>query len=84
MIAKYFDYAVVTYRFLHRPTVEEWCSTLYAMSFSLADPPPPAIVLKAAVIFMIFALVSLHEEHNDENGAKRLGHINRCVNDKTA
>ena len=53
LIDRYFDFAMPTYRFLHRPTIQEWfeefCVTLGAMQDTSAAPA------KIALLLMVFA-----------------------------
>lgn len=58
LLDKYFDFAVPTHRYLHRPTVEAWFEELYATSGNVdSTDEAPA---RAAVIFMVFAQASLY------------------------
>ncbi|KAH7383158.1 fungal-specific transcription factor domain protein [Cadophora sp. MPI-SDFR-AT-0126] len=68
LAAIYFDKAIVTYRFLHRGSVELWLDEIYHTGRSLWDNPPKSqsLISKAAVVFMIFAVVMLHEEKSQE------------------
>lgn len=58
LLERYFDFAVPTHRFLHRPTVEAWFEELYATSGCVGqqDEAPARI----AVLFMVFAQASLY------------------------
>lgn len=58
LVDRYFDFAVPTHRYLHRPTVEAWLDEFYATSGSMirADEAPA----KLAVLFMVFAQASLY------------------------
>lgn len=58
LLGRYFDFAVPTHRFLHRPTVEAWFDEFYATSGSMTrEDEAPA---KLAVLFMVFAQASLY------------------------
>lgn len=58
LVQRYFDFAVPTHRYLHRPTIEAWLDEFYATSGSMARPDEaPA---KLAVLFMVFAQASLY------------------------
>lgn len=58
LVERYFDFAVPTHRFLHRPTVEAWFDEFYATSGAMArEDEAPA---KLAVLFMVFAQASLY------------------------
>lgn len=54
----YFDFAVPTHRYLHRPTVEDWYEELYATSGNM-DRTDEASA-KIALLFMVFAQASLY------------------------
>jgi hypothetical protein len=59
LAAIYFDFAVVTYRFLHRGTVEDWLSCLYSENavrgFRLSNA-------RKAILFSIFAISTSHNQ----------------------
>lgn len=58
LLQRYFDFAVPTHRFLHRPTIEAWFEEFYATSGSMSrEDEAPAQV---AVLFMVFAQASLY------------------------
>lgn len=58
LLERYFDFAVPTYRFLHRPTIEAWFEEFYATSGSMTrEDEAPA---KLAVLFMVFAQATLY------------------------
>ncbi|KUI53603.1 hypothetical protein VP1G_00981 [Cytospora mali] len=58
LLNKYFDFAVPTHRYLHRPTLEAWFEELYATSGNMdsTDEAPARI----ALLFMVFAQASLY------------------------
>ena len=58
----YFDYAIVTYRFLHRGSVDEWLNQVYENDFSIDNPPTGNMVARTAIILMIFSVATLYEE----------------------
>lgn len=60
----YFDYAIVTYRFLHRRGVDEWLNQVYENDFSIANPPTGNMVARTAIILMIFSVATLYEEQH--------------------
>lgn len=60
----YFDYAIVTYRFLHRGSVDEWLNQVYENNVSVANPPPGNMVARTAIILMIFSVATLYEEQH--------------------
>ncbi|KAH8704891.1 hypothetical protein BGW36DRAFT_284750 [Talaromyces proteolyticus] len=53
----YFDFSIVTYRFLRRGNVESTIDMLYEKNISPSNPPPSHLAAKVGVIFMIFAHV---------------------------
>ncbi|KAL4734330.1 hypothetical protein BDV11DRAFT_209474 [Aspergillus similis] len=55
LVSRYFDYAMVTYRFLHRGSVEEWLRQVYSCNISPSNLPTGPFVARTAIILMIFA-----------------------------
>ncbi|KAL4929845.1 putative NRPS-like enzyme [Aspergillus undulatus] len=55
LVSRYFDYAMVTYRFLHRGSVEEWLRQVYSHNISLSNLPTGPLVARTSIILMIFA-----------------------------
>lgn len=53
LIARYFEFASATHRFLHRGTVEGWLGELYETQGSMRDHPDARS--KTALLFMVFA-----------------------------
>jgi galactonate dehydratase len=53
LLAKYFDFAVATHRFLHRPTVENWLDEFYDNCGIM--PRKDGAKEKVALLFMVFA-----------------------------
>jgi hypothetical protein len=62
LVGIYFDFSMVTYRFLHRGSVEEWLKQVYADNICIANPPTGVMVARTAIILMIFAVGTLYEE----------------------
>lgn len=62
LVGIYFDFSVVTYRFLHRGSVEEWLRHMYEHNISSSNLPSGNMVPRTAVILMIFAVATLYEE----------------------
>lgn len=60
----YFDFSIVTYRFLHRGNVESLIDMLYDKDISPSSLPPSELAAKVGVIFMIFAVSILAEERS--------------------
>ncbi|PYH89801.1 hypothetical protein BO71DRAFT_453204 [Aspergillus ellipticus CBS 707.79] len=62
LVNLYFDFSMVTYRFLHRGSVEEWLRQVYESNVSSSNPPTGPMVVRTAIILMIFAVSTLYEE----------------------
>ncbi|KAE8144399.1 hypothetical protein BDV25DRAFT_134707 [Aspergillus avenaceus] len=58
LVGIYFDYSMVTYRFLHRGSVEGWLRQIYGSNISSSNPPTGSMVARTAIILMIFAVSS--------------------------
>ena len=54
LVARYFDYAVATHRFLHRPTVEAWFEEFYANLGVMRQKEGARE--RTALLFMVFAV----------------------------
>ncbi|KAJ9365471.1 transcriptional regulator family: Fungal Specific TF [Paecilomyces variotii] len=67
LIEVYFDFAIVTYRFLHRGLVESWLKEMYEREISSARPPTGDITAKAAILLMVFAIGTMYEEKKPGN-----------------
>ncbi|KNG85009.1 C6 transcription factor [Aspergillus nomiae NRRL 13137] len=67
LVEIYFDFSMVTYRFLHRGTVEDWLKQVYESNISSLNPPTGPMVARAAIVLIIFAVGSLHEELKPEH-----------------
>lgn len=53
LVDRYFDFAMPTYRFLHRPTIQEWFGEFYDTFGVMRDADTaPA---KIALLLMVFA-----------------------------
>ena len=70
LVSRYFDYAMVTYRFLHRGSVEEWLRQVYNCNISPSNLPTGPFVARTAIILMIFAVSTLHEEQTQGKQAE--------------
>jgi hypothetical protein len=60
LVAIYFDFSMVTYRFLHRRSVDEWVKQVYESNLSVSNLPVGNMVARAAIVFMIFAVSTNH------------------------
>ncbi|KAL4874780.1 hypothetical protein BJY04DRAFT_211812 [Aspergillus karnatakaensis] len=70
LVSIYFDHAMVTYRFLHRGSVEEWLRQVYNRNISSSNLPTGPLVARTAIVLMIFAMGTLHEEQRQGNQAE--------------
>ncbi|KAJ5354553.1 hypothetical protein N7541_005597 [Penicillium brevicompactum] len=62
LVGIYFDFSMVTYRFIHRGNVEEWTRQVYQHNISLANLPIGNMVARTAIVLMIFAVSNLYVE----------------------
>ncbi|KAL0933905.1 fungal specific transcription factor domain-containing protein [Colletotrichum truncatum] len=73
LLKRYFDFAVPTHRFLHRPTVEGWLEEFYATNGAMkSQEDAPA---RRALLFMVFAqaqeyMVTTQTRENSEVSAR--------------
>jgi len=66
LVDRYFDFAMPTYRFLHRPTIQVWFKEFYDTLGLMHDQQSaPA---KVALLFMIFAQGRVYMPDNDRPG----------------
>ncbi|KAF4975536.1 hypothetical protein FZEAL_7682 [Fusarium zealandicum] len=66
LVDRYFDFAMPTYRFLHRPTVQEWFVEFYDTLGVMRDAnSAPA---KVALLFMVFAQGRVYMPDHDRPG----------------
>lgn len=63
LVARYFDFAVATHRFLHRPTVEAWLEEFYKNVGAMVQKDGSRE--KTALLFMIFAHATEHMPDDD-------------------
>ncbi|KAI1340164.1 fungal-specific transcription factor domain-containing protein [Xylariaceae sp. FL0016] len=63
MLRRYFEFAVATHRFLHRPTVESWLEELYETHGTMRDLESARS--RIAVVFMVFAHAASYRESAD-------------------
>ncbi|KZL75298.1 fungal specific transcription factor domain-containing protein [Colletotrichum tofieldiae] len=71
LLKRYFDFAVPTHRFLHRPTVEGWLEEFYStMGAMKSQEDAPA---RRALLFMVFAQAQeyMGTTHSRENADAR-------------
>lgn len=62
LVALYFDFSMVTYRFLHRGSVERWVRQVYENEYSVLNPPTGNMVARTAIALMISAVSTLHRD----------------------
>ncbi|KAJ6008336.1 hypothetical protein N7540_012312 [Penicillium herquei] len=62
LIAIYFDFSMVTYRFLHRGNVEGWVRQMYKDGISISNLPVGNMLARTAIVLMIFAVSTLHQD----------------------
>lgn len=75
LVAIYFDYSMVTYRFLHRGNVEGWVQYVYDQKISVSNLPVGDMVARTAIVLMIFAVSSLYKDL--QPGDWTVGHSQR-------
>ncbi|RDW89807.1 fungal specific transcription factor domain-containing protein [Aspergillus mulundensis] len=68
LIDRYFDFAMPTYRFLHRPTVQEWFAEFYETLGVMRDGDQNGGNAKVALLFMIFALGRVYMPDDERPG----------------
>ncbi|KAJ5773369.1 hypothetical protein N7457_008265 [Penicillium paradoxum] len=62
LVGIYFDYSMVTYRFVHRGKAEEWTRQVYQNNISLSNLPVGNMVARTAIVLMIIAVSTLYVE----------------------
>ena len=73
LITIYFDFSMVTYRFLHRGIVENWVKEVYENNVSVSNLPAGNMVARTAIVLMIFAVSTLHRDAQPGSVADGLG-----------
>lgn len=77
LVDRYFDFAMPTYRFLHRPTIQEWFTEFYDTLGVMRDTHnAPA---KVALLFMVFAHARVYMPDNDRPGPPDLRSVETSV-----
>ncbi|KAJ6011695.1 hypothetical protein N7522_002050 [Penicillium canescens] len=66
MVETYFEYAVVTYRFLHRGHVEQWLRQIYQSNISAKNPPTDLMVGRCCIVYSVLAIGTLYERRTPE------------------
>ena len=67
MVATYFEYAVVTYRFLHRGQVEQWLRQIYQSNISGTNLPTDLMVGRCCIVYSVLAIGTLYERRAPES-----------------
>ncbi|OGM46165.1 hypothetical protein ABOM_004951 [Aspergillus bombycis] len=67
MVATYFEYAVVTYRFLHRGHVEQWLRQIYQSNISVTNLPTDLMVGRCCIVYSVLAIGTLYERRAPES-----------------
>jgi hypothetical protein len=62
LVDRYFDFAMPTYRFLHRATVESWLDRLCDEHENRRTNGPPLSNAKVAIVLLTLATATLYEE----------------------
>lgn len=67
MVATYFEYAVVTYRFLHRRHVEQWLRQIFQSNISATNLPTDLMVGRCCIVYSVLAIGTLYERRAPES-----------------
>jgi len=77
LVDRYFDFAMPTYRFLHRPTIQDWFVEFYDnLGIMRNTHSAPA---KVALLFMVFAQGRVYMPENDRPGPPDLRSVGRWI-----
>lgn len=66
LVDRYFDFAMPTYRFLHKPTLQKWFNEFYDTLGIMKDTQNAHA--KVALLFMVFAHARVYMPDNDRPG----------------
>lgn len=69
MMARYFDFATPTYRFFHRPTVEQWAEKL--LGHSNKGQVSPVDKVKYAAVYLVWAQAIEYEDKAEQSPGRR-------------
>lgn len=79
LVNRYFEFAMPTYRFLHRPTVQEWFDEFYDTLGIMHDKQnAPA---RLALLFIIFAQARVYMPDDDKPGPPDLRSVNHTFHE---
>lgn len=70
LVDRYFDFAMPTYRFLHRPTIQKWFTEFYDTMGVMGNVQQAAA--KVALLFMVLALGRVYMPDDDRPGPSDL------------
>ncbi|CAG7978693.1 unnamed protein product [Penicillium olsonii] len=62
LVGIYFDFSMVTYRFIHRGNVESWTRQVYEQGISPTNLPAGNMVARTAIVLLLFAVSTLYVE----------------------
>lgn len=83
LVSIYFDFSMVTYRFVHRGNVEAWTRQVYENNICLTNLPVGNMVARTAIVLMIFAVSTLYVELSPGGvpggRTERLAHIDKAT-----
>ncbi|CAG8256240.1 unnamed protein product [Penicillium salamii] len=61
IVATYFEYAMVTYRFLHRGQVERWLRQIYRSNISATNLPTDFMIGRCCIVYSVLAIGTLYD-----------------------
>lgn len=73
MVARYFDFAVPTHRFLHRPTIETWLNEFYETKGIMGNEKDA--LGRSALLLMIFAQANDYMPNSDAQSNSEIRHV---------
>ncbi|KAH7395613.1 fungal-specific transcription factor domain-containing protein [Cadophora sp. MPI-SDFR-AT-0126] len=73
LLQQYFDFAMPTYRFLHRETVETWLDNIYDTMENDDNEVPPVSQARKALIILILATAKLYNGSDMERDSAHSG-----------
>ncbi|KAE9982900.1 hypothetical protein EG328_010447 [Venturia inaequalis] len=73
LVARYFDFAVPTHRFLHRPTIETWLNEFYHTKGSMTNEKDA--LGRSALLLMIFAQAIDYMPNSNAQDNSKIRHV---------
>lgn len=73
LVDRYFDFAMPTYRFLHRPTIQDWFNEFYDTLGTMRDSQKAPV--KVAMLFMVFAHARVYMPDDERPGPPDLSSV---------